>query len=204
MGNRVVVRSGALTALALGLALGLAAAAHADDEQRSRDGANTTVWKTLAECNTIVGYAEGTAPGCACAEWEKGLPIPAGCNIAKASDQEVKHLMREARALARGVLWLLGYAQTLLALLAGASLLALGAAAYTGALNVQWLAIIALLLVVGAGATSIVSFTGSGYHASETVNLWASDGRPVILKDGSDIVNVEPVQGITIRESDTP
>ena len=187
----------AARALALGALAALGGPASGQSETESTD-----VWKTLDECNNIVGYATGTAPGCECAHWQEGDQVPAGCHIPSASDEEIRKMMGEARALADGVLWLLGYAQTLLVLLAGASLLALGAAAYTGALNVQWLAIISLLTVVGASATSIVAFTGSGHHGGNIVNLWEGAGE-VRLRDSTGIIVIEPVDTVTVREGDT-
>ena len=171
--------------------------ANADGHHGGNDGANSTLAKTFDECNSEVGYGdEGVAPGCECVNWQEGLPIPPGCNIA--NEETMSNLMRETQHLAAGILWLLGKAQILMILLASGSLLALCAAAYFGTFNVQWLSITALLMVVGAGATSIVSFLGSGFDDNEQENLWDVNST-LELTTTTETTQLKPIREVDIR-----
>ena len=175
------------------LASASAASGHHDEE----DGANSDIAKTYNECVSKVGDTRARPPRCKCLRWEKGQPVPDGCNIERT--KALSEVERQGVALARGILWVLGYAQTLLVLLAAGSVLALGASAYAGSMNVQWLSVVVLLTVVGAGATSIVSFIGSGYEGEVETDLWENPGQDLVIGVDGARESIEPVWNVKIR-----
>ena len=123
------------------------------------DGADQGVLELIEFCENQVGYgADGSSAGPGCECYSQNALTQRDC--IEALDVTLEGLRAEARRLAVGILWIASYIQNFLVLLAGGSLLILGANAYFGMFNVQWLSVILMMVVVIAGSTAIVGYIG--------------------------------------------